>query len=271
MSEPAPWLRYLYAKFDFSAVKEPGMYAIEYAGGKTAVFPIAADVYGKTWQPSLDGYLAVAMDHIAVREAYRIWHGASHLDDARQAPPNISHFDGWWMGPELDSPLQGGRAHPGPECRGWYDAGDFDIQTRSQFGVIQDLALAYREFNLKWDELSVDWKARTVEMHRPDGIPDAVEQVKHGVLQVLAQKSKLWGHVFPVIEAPTLRQYTHLGDGASTTDGPHLFGQAGCARGGWELLRESRRPVGVHHQVRRDAVWSGGFAGGCGTGAAWVR
>ena len=89
---------------------------------------------------------------------------------------------------------------------------------QSQFAVIQDLALAYQEFGLKWDQLTVDWKARSVEMHRPDGIPDAVQQVKHGVLQVLAQ-IKAVGHPIPGIIEPTLRQYTHLGDGASKTDG----------------------------------------------------
>jgi len=101
---------------------------------------------------------------------------------------------------------------------GWYDAGDFDIQTPSQFAVIQNLALAYREFDLKWDQLTVDEKARSVEMHRPDGVPDAVEQVKHGILQILAQ-IKAIGHAIPGINEPTLRQYTHLGDGASKTDG----------------------------------------------------
>jgi hypothetical protein len=218
LSEPTPWLRYVYAKFDFSAVKEQGLYAIEYAGARTELFPIARDVYSKTWQPSLDSYLAVAMDHMSVREGYRLWHGVSHLDDARQAPPNRQHFDGWSMGPNLDSPYKAGEHIPGLNVGGWYDAGDFDIQTRSQFAVIQDLALAYREFDLKWDQLTVDWTARSVEMHRPDGVPDALQQVKHGVLQVLAQIKSV-GHTFPAINEPNLRQYTHLGDGASKTDG----------------------------------------------------
>jgi len=218
VSEPTPWLRYTYAKFDFSSVKQPGLYAIEYAGARTELFPIATDVYARTWQPSLDTYLATAMDHVSVREGYRLWHGVSHLDDARQAPPNRQHFDGWSMGPNLDSPFKPGEHIPGLNVGGWYDAGDFDIQTRSQFATIQDLSLAYQEFGLKWDELTVDWKARSVEMHRPDGIPDTLQQVKHGVLQVMAQ-IKAVGHTFPVVEEPTLRQYTHLGDGASKTDG----------------------------------------------------
>ena len=218
ISAPTSWLRYRYANFNFSSVTEPGMYAIEYAGHRTELFPIAQDVYSRTWQSSLDGYLAVEMDHVAVREGYRLWHGVSHLDDARQAPPNTRHFDGYSMGPSTDSTFPGGQHIPGLNVGGWYDAGDFDIRAQSQYAVIQDLALAYREFDLKWDQLTVDEQARTVEMHRPDGVPDAVEQVKHGILQVLAQ-IKAIGHPIPGIIEPTLRQYTHLGDGASKTDG----------------------------------------------------
>ena len=218
ISEPTPWMRYTYAKFDFSSVKDPGLYVIEYAGQQTEVFPIAKDVYSKTWQASLDGFLAVQMDHVSVREGYRLWHGVSHLDDARQAPPNEKHFDGWSMGANLDSPFSAGQHIAGLNVGGWYDAGDFDIQTPSQFGVIQDLALACKEFDLKWDQLTVDEEARSVEMHRPDGVPDGVQQVKHGVLQILAQ-IRVIGHPIPGINEPTLRQYTHLGDGASKTDG----------------------------------------------------
>ncbi len=218
VSESTPWLRYTYANFDFSAVKEPGLYAIEYAGERTPLFPIAKDVYSKAWQSSLDGYLAVEMDHVSVREGYRLWHGKSHLDDARQAPQNTLHFDGAWMGANTDSPFKPGEHIPGLNVGAWYDAGDYDIRAESQYAVIENLALAYKEFNLKWDELSVDETARTVEMHRPDGVPDAVEQVKHGALGVLAQ-IKAVGHPFPEIMEPTLREYTHLGDAASKTDG----------------------------------------------------
>ena len=101
---------------------------------------------------------------------------------------------------------------------GWYNAGDYDIRAESQYEVIQDLALAYKEFDLKWDELTVDETARTVEMHRPDGIPDAVQQIKHGILQVLGQINSV-GHPVPEIMEPNLREYTHLGDAASKTDG----------------------------------------------------
>jgi endoglucanase len=218
VSTATPWMRYTYSKFDFSSVKDTGLYVIEYAGQRTTPFPIAKDVYSKTWQPSLDTHIAVQMDHMSVREGYRLWHGLSHLDDARQAPLNERHFDGWNQGATTDSPYKPGEHIPGLNVGGWYDAGDFDIQEGSQFSVIQNLALAYREFDLKYDQLSVDWDAREVEMHRPDGIPDAVQQVKHGILQTLGQIKNI-GHAIPGINEPTLRQYTHLGDGASKTDG----------------------------------------------------
>ena len=223
ISARTPWLRYSYAKFDFSPVKDPGLYAIEYAGQRTELFPIAKDVYSKTWQSTLDGFLAVEMDHVSVREGYRLWHGVSHLDDARQAPPNTRHFDGYSLGANTDSPFKPGEHIPGLNVGGWFDAGDYDNRSQSQYSTIQDLALAYSEFNLKWDALSVDETARTVEMHRPDGIPDAVEQVRHGILQVLAQ-IKAIGHPIPGIIEPNLRQYTHLGDAASKTDG-RLFSE----------------------------------------------
>jgi hypothetical protein len=84
--------------------------------------------------------------------------------------------------------------------------------------VIQSLALAYREFDLKYDELTVDEAAREVEMHRPDGVPDTVQQVKHGALLILAQFHNI-GHAIRGTHEPDLRQYTQVGDGASKTDG----------------------------------------------------
>jgi endoglucanase len=97
--------RYKYATFDFSAVNQPGIYAIEYAGKTTSPFRISKDVYKKgVWQPSLDTYLAVQMDHVRVRENYRVWHGVSHMDDARQAPVNYTHFDGYSMGANMPFP-----------------------------------------------------------------------------------------------------------------------------------------------------------------------
>ncbi len=213
-----PWLRYVYSKFDFTPVKDPGLYVIEYADQRTAPFPISKDAYANIWQDSLDHHLAEQMDHVSVREAYRVWHGASHLDDGRLAPVVGEQFDGWNQATATDGKYKGGDHIPGMNVGGWYDAGDFDIEEPAQLSVIQSLALAYREFNLKYDELTVDEVAREVEMHRPDGVPDTVQQVKHGALLILAQFHNI-GHSIRGTHEPDLRQYTHLGDGASKTDG----------------------------------------------------
>jgi endoglucanase len=213
-----PWLRYVYSKFDFTPVKDPGLYAIEYAAQRTAPFPISNAAYANIWQDSLDHHLAAQMDHVSVREGYRVWHGASHLDDGRMAPVVGEQFDGWNQATATDGKWKGGDHIPGMNVGGWYDAGDYDLEEPAQLNVIQSLALAYREFNLKYDELTVDETAREVEMHRPDGVPDTVQQVKHGALLILAQFHNI-GHAIRGTHEPDLRQYTQVGDGASKTDG----------------------------------------------------
>jgi endoglucanase len=213
-----PWLRYVYSKFDFSSVNDPGLYVIEYGGQRTASFPISKDAYANIWQDSLDHHLAAQMDHVSVREGYRMWHGASHLDDGRMAPVVGEQFDGWNQATATDGKYKGGDHIPGMNVGGWYDAGDFDLEEPAQLSVIQSLALAYREFNLRYDELTVDEAAREVEMHRPDGVPDTVQQVKHGALLILAQFHNI-GHAIRGTHEPDLRQYTQVGDGASKTDG----------------------------------------------------
>ena len=213
-----PWLRYVYSKFDFTPVNDPGLYVIEYADQRTAPFPISKNAYANIWQDSLDHHLAEQMDHVSVREGYHMWHGASHLDDGRMAPVVGEQFDGWYQSTATDGKYKGGDHIPGMNVGGWYDAGDFDLEEPAQLSVIQSLALAYREFNLKYDELTVDEAARSVEMHRPDGVPDTVEQVRHGALYILAQFHNI-GHAIRGTHEPDLRQYTQIGDGASKTDG----------------------------------------------------
>ena len=85
---PALWgdyLRYTYVIFDFSRITGDGIYCLEYGETRTRPFLIGKDVYRDAWQPTLDIFFPVQMDHMFVNEAYRVWHGAAHLDDARQA------------------------------------------------------------------------------------------------------------------------------------------------------------------------------------------
>lgn len=212
------WLRYDYTSFDFSSVRTPGIYEISYAGQKTGPFRIAEDAYDHIWQPSLDTYLVEQMDHMRVREQYRIWQGVSHMDDSRQAPPNITHFDGYHMGPNLDSPFKPGEHIPGLAVGGFQDAGDFDIQTPQNAEVVRGLALGREMFGLNWDQTTIDEAAHRAQIRKPDGVQDSLQLIRHGVLQLLAQY-RIFGHAVVGTVDPTLKQYTHLGDAGSQTDG----------------------------------------------------
>jgi endoglucanase len=213
------YLRYDYYRFDFSVVTEPGLYQIEFRGARSEPFRIAADVFARAlWQSSLDTYLPEQMDHVLVRDRYRVWHGASHLDDARQAPPGHVHFDLYAQGPATDSPFRAGEHIPGLAVGGWYDAGDYDIRTQSQYAVVETLAQAYEAFAIRWDETTVRERDRYVAIREPDGVPDILQQVAHGALALLAQYRAV-GHAIPGIIEPTLEQYAFLGDAASKTDG----------------------------------------------------
>jgi endoglucanase len=219
-SEPKPWgkyLRYEYFAFDFTNVREPGLYSIEAAGERTKAFRIARDVFADTWHATLDVYFPVQMDHMFVNEAYRVWHGTSHMDDARQAPPNHEHFDLYAMGPQTDSPFKPGDHIPGLNIGGWYDAGDFDLRTQTHYVVVASLVQTWERFRPKRDETTVNQEKRHVEIHQPDGVPDILQQIEHGTLFLLSQH-RVFGHAIPGIVEPDLGQYTHLGDALTKTD-----------------------------------------------------
>ncbi len=211
------YLRYNYYKFDFSSVMEKGLYVIEYGNVKTSPFRIAPDVYENAWQLTLDVFFPVQMDHMLVNEAYRVWHGASHLDDALQAPINHKHFDLYAQGPTTDSPYKAGEHIPGLNIGGWFDAGDFDIRTQTQYHTTQSLVDIWETFNLQRDETLIDQEKRYVDIHVPDGIPDILQQIEHGTLALIAQHRSV-GHAIPGIIVPDLSQYTHLGDAITMTD-----------------------------------------------------
>ncbi len=212
------YLRYDYYRADFSAVREPGLYVLEGAGVRTAPFRVAADVYSDTWQASLGVFLPVQMDHMNVREAHRVWHGLAHMDDARQAAPGQKHFDLYEMSPETDSPYPAGAHIPGLAVGGWFDAGDFDLRTQTHYSLVCTLVQTWERFRPEFDGTSIDQRTRQVEIHRPDGEPDLIQQIEHGALMLLAQH-RVFGHAIPGIVDATLHTYTHLGDGASQTDG----------------------------------------------------
>ena len=210
--------RYNYVQIDFSDVREPGLYCIEYQGVETNAFPIDKDIYSDKWHPTMDVSLVVNMDHMEVNEAYRIWHGRANMDDALQAPANVRLHDGYFQGDETNDKYQPLEHIPGLAVGGWYDAGDFDIQANSVLNTTQDLAYIWREFKPMRDQTLIDQKTQYADIHVPDGVPDNVELIMHGTLNINAQVENI-GFVAQVIGQPDMHHYHHLGDAMTLTDG----------------------------------------------------
>ena len=219
--KPEEWgkfLRYQYARLDFSDVKEPGVYVVKHGEQRSHPFRIGANVFAReVWQPTLEYFLPAQMCHMKVMEKYRLWHGAFHLDDARMAPVDHNHFDGYVQGPSTLTNYQPGQPVPNLDRGGWHDAGDWDMRVESQADTIYGLALAWELFHVDYDNTSIDQKTLVTEIHQPDGKPDVLQQLEHGVLSVVAGHETL-GRLYRGIIEPTLRQYVFLGDGALMTD-----------------------------------------------------
>ena len=169
------------------------------------------------WHQTLDVWFPVQMDHMFVREAYRIWHGAAFLDDALQAPVNIRHFDGYWMDSTTHTKYKLLEHIPGLNVGGWFDAGDFDIESAHHGSVILSFVDSWENFELKRDETFIDQKTRYVDIHHPDGKPDILQQIEHGTLQLVAQFKNV-GFAVRGINFRNLYQYHHLGDASTITD-----------------------------------------------------
>jgi len=217
LSSAAPWKSYNYSNFDFSAVKDPGMYAIRYDGERTELFPIKDGVFDRIWQSTLSGFLPIQMDHMTVREGYKIWVQDSHRDDALQAPLGVRLYDGWVMDSGSDSGYSANQHINGLNTGGWFNSGDFNLNTEDNMSVLQELATTYNEYGVSYDSTYVDWDAKFTELHRNDGVPDIVQQTKQGALQLLGQIDNV-GYVFPGLAVPTLWQNATSGDGSRLTD-----------------------------------------------------
>ena len=213
------FLRYRYFMFDFSSFRQEGMYCVKYGDELSQPFRISPDVFKRdVWQPTLEYFLPVQMCHMRVNEKYRVWHGLCHMDDALMAPVNHNHFDGYIQGPSTLTHYSPGDHVPGINIGGWHDAGDYDLRVESQSSEIYILAMAFEAFNVTWDETAIDQKTRIVEIHQPDGRPDILQQIEHGVLSVVGGYKSL-GRLYRGIICPDKRQYVLLGDGSTMTDG----------------------------------------------------
>ena len=212
------YYKYHYVKFDFTAVKTPGIYYIQYGDNKTNNFIIQNDVYDKITDATSDVWIPIHMNHMTVNEAYRVWHGEPFKEGYLQAPPNTDHFDLHDQGPTTDTKYKPLELIPGLNVGGYFDAGDFDIETGSNISVVQNFVHTWEYFKPMRDQTFVDQKQRYVDLHRPDGTPDMLQFIEHGALNLVAQ-AEIIGHMSQTLSNSVLDNYHHLGDAASLTDG----------------------------------------------------
>ena len=212
------FLRYHYLQFDFTEVVRPGMYEVGYGDARSNAFQISEHVFERdVWQPTVEYFLPVQMAHMRVNDHYRVWHGLSHMDDALMAPVNHNHFDGYAQGPSTLTKFKPGEHVPGLDQGGWFDAGDHDLRIESQIDTVHGLALAWELFHPDLDNTMIDQASHRVEIHRPDGRPDVLQQIEHGVLSIVGAYHSM-GRLYRGIQDASLHQYTFLGDAAGMTD-----------------------------------------------------
>ena len=214
-----PYYKYNYVKFDFSSVRQPGVYFIQYGNTRSNDFLIDEHVYDKITDATTDVWVPIHMNHMYVNEGYRTWHGEPFKEGYLQAPPS-DHFDLHHQGPTTDTKYKPYELIPGLNIGGFFDAGDFDIETGSNINVVQNFIRTWELFKPQRDETFVSQKQRYVDLHRPDGVPDILQFIEHGTLNLVAQAEQI-GHMASTLSNSVLDNYHHLGDAASITDGLH--------------------------------------------------
>jgi endoglucanase len=162
------------------------------------------------------------------------------MDDALMAPVNHTHFDGYFQGASTYTKYQPGEHVPGLNIGGWHDAGDYDLRIESQSETVYRLSLAYELFKPEYDETTIDQFNRNVEIHKPDGIPDILQQIEHGVLSIVGGYESM-SRLYRGIISPTLAQYVLLGDGSTMTDNL--------------VYHENGKDPILHQQLPKDDNW----------------
>lgn len=225
---PENWgsfLRYAYGRMDFSTVRTPGLYRLRYGAAESHAFQISQTLYDRhVWQPTVEYFLPVQMCHMRVNEKYRVWHDLCHEDDALMAPVNINHFDGYVQGPSTLTDFNPLEPVPHLNQGGWHDAGDYDLRVESQAGTVYALAQAWEQFRPDIDQTLVDYETQVVEIHHPDGKPDVLQQIEHGLITIVNGYETL-GRLYRGIITPSLRQYVLLGDASAMSDGKVFEGE----------------------------------------------
>lgn len=221
VGKPEAWgslFDYNYYTFDFTDIVRPGQYYLRYGDQQLGPFRINADVYENAWHPTMDTFFPVQMCHTKVRDYLIVWHGACHIDDAVQAPPNLKGIDGYRQGAETETNFKPKEHVSGLDWGGWHDAGDFDLPSGAVAGSAMWIALAYEEFGVERDVTSVSREKRLVEIYEPDGKNDMLQQVAFG-MEYLLGHYRAFGHIGAGVIATRGPDYGRVGDPTSISDG----------------------------------------------------
>jgi endoglucanase len=220
-TQPKRWgelFDFTYYTFDFTEIKEPGQYFVRYKNQEAGPILIHPDVYKEAWHPTMDVFFPVQMCHVEVWKGEQIWHGACHLDDGIQAPPNTEHFDSYRQKAETETPFKANDHIPGLDWGGWHDAADFDLPFGSIAWTVLWMALAHEEFGAPRDRTTINRNLRRVDLFRPDRKDDMLQQIAFG-MEFLLALYRSTGHVSPGIIENKILDYIVVGDPVNITDG----------------------------------------------------
>jgi len=213
-----PLFNYVYYTSDFTDIKKPGQYYLIYDSQQVGPITISHDVYKETWHPTMDVFFPVQMCHVEVWQGEKVWHGACHLDDGIQAPPNTQHFDSYVQKAETETPFKANEHMPGLDWGGWHDAADYDLPFGSICQTVLWMALAQEEFGTTRDMTSINRDQRRVDLFQLDGKNDMLQQISFGMENLLALY-RATGHVCPGIIENNIQDYIVVGDPVNITDG----------------------------------------------------
>jgi endoglucanase len=218
---PKKWgelFEFTYYTFDFTEIKEQGQFFLKYEDHEVGPFLIHSNVYKEAWHPTMDMFFPVQMCHVEVWQGEQAWHGACHLDDGIQAPPNTEHFDSYRQKAETETPFKANEHIPGLDWGGWHDAADYDLPFGSIAWTILYMALAHEEFGALRDKTTINRDLRRVDIFRPDRKDDMLQQIAFG-MEFLLALYRSTGHVSPGIIENKIQDYVVVGDPANVTDG----------------------------------------------------
>ncbi|MFC1582297.1 glycoside hydrolase family 9 protein [Planctomycetota bacterium] len=174
-----------FAAFDFSEIKTPGKYTLEWSAGKTRIEIKPSVFEDRLWEPTLDYFIPFLMCHAKVDLGKYPDHEKCHMDDGIRVPPNYPDIDQFRSYACEGVPWKAGEAIP---CArgGWHDAGDCDLNINAQGFTVWVLSLAYEEFGIKRDKAALDLRQQKFKIGRPDRKNDILQQIEWGALWLLS-------------------------------------------------------------------------------------